>query len=69
MDLPFFFEFDASQSAPWAQPWVNEPLQRKETQTKKGNTKYSHTTTILFSTLFFRHHFPETTQFESQEKK
>ena len=33
-DLPFFLEFGTSQSVPWAQPRTNEPLQRKETQTK-----------------------------------
>ena len=32
--LPFFLEFGTSQSVPWAQPRTNEPLQRKETQTK-----------------------------------
>ena len=67
--LPFFLEFDTSQSAPCTQPRVNEPLELKKTQTKNGNTKYSQSTTILFSTLFFIHHFFETTQFESQEKK
>ena len=67
--LPFFLEFDTSQSVPCTQPRVNEPLELKKTQTKKGNTKYSQSTTILFSTLFFIHHFFETTQFESQEKK
>ena len=67
--LPFFLEFDTSQSVNWAQPRTKEPLQRKETQTKKGNTKYSQSTTILFSTLFFIYHFFETIQFESQEEK
>ena len=43
-------------------------LQRKVTQTKKGNTKHNQTTTILFFTLLLICGFLETIQIQTQEE-
>ena len=49
-------------------PQTNELLQRKVTQTKKGNTKHNQTTTILFFTLLLICGFLETIQIQTQEE-
>ena len=38
------------------------------TQTKKGDTKYNQTTTILFFTLLLTYGFLETIQIQTQEE-
>ena len=49
-------------------PQTNELLQRKVTQTKKGNTKHNQTTTILFFTLLLTYGFLEAIQTQTQEE-
>jgi hypothetical protein len=49
-------------------PQTNELLQRKVTQTKKGNTKHNQTTTILFFTLLLTYGFLEAIQIQTQEE-
>ena len=65
---PFFWHLATSQLVTSQEPQTNELLQRKVTQTKKGNTKHNQTTTILFFTLLLTYGFLETIQIQTQEE-
>ena len=65
---PFFWNLATSQLVTSQKPQTNELLQRKVTQTKKGNTKHNQTTTILFFTLLLTYGFLETIQIQTQEE-
>ena len=67
-DCPFFWNLATSQLVTSQKPQTNELLQRKVTQTKKGNTKHNQTTTILFFTLLLTYGFLETIQIQTQEE-
>ena len=67
-DCPFFWNLTTSQLVTSQKPQTNELLQRKVTQTKKGNTKHNQTTTILFFTLLLTYGFLETIQIQTQEE-
>ena len=67
-DYPFFWNLATSQLVTSQKPQTNELLQRKVTQTKKGNTKHNQTTIILFFTLVLTYGFLETIQIQTQEE-
>ena len=65
---PFFWNLATSQLVTSQKPQTNELIQRKEIQTKKGNTKHNQTTTILFFTLLLTYGFLEAIQTQTQEE-
>ena len=67
-DCPFFWNLATSQLVTSQKPQTNELLQRKATQTNKGDTKHNQTTTILFFTLLLTYGFLETIQIQTQEE-
>ena len=67
-DYPFFLNLATSQLVTSQKPQTNELLQRKATQTNKGDTKHNQTTTILFFTLLLTYGFLEAIQTQTQEE-